>query len=88
MSSGLITRWDYQDDIINGGSIAGCSLDVVGQFFTFTLDRVSDGGLIAFLKANPHIPSMQPDCSQGPSIFWVSFTPSGGFAINVARIFP
>ena len=87
MSRGLIVQWDYRDDQNNNGSIAGCSPDVVGQFFAFTLDRVSDPGLVASLKANPHL-SMQPNCAQGPGPNWVNFVKNGGFATNVSRIFP
>jgi hypothetical protein len=87
MSRGLIVRWNYANDNNNNGSIAACSPDVVGQFFAFTIDRISDAGLVGLLRASPHL-SKEPDCAEGPGPSWVDFVPNGAFATNVSRVFP
>lgn len=86
MSRGIITDWTFTNLVDNQGVIAGCSPDVHGGFFGFTIDDVADTALRNYLLAHPHL-SAAPDCSQPPSIFWVSFTPVGGSATNISRLF-
>jgi hypothetical protein len=90
MNRGLIVDWHFQNAVFNQGVIAGCSPDVHGIFFGFTLAGTTfDPGLHAILMSIPQFPVPLPaNCMEGPSWRWVNFLPGGGFASHIVRIFP
>jgi hypothetical protein len=86
MSIGQIVEWHFQTIVFNQGTIAGCSPDVHGQFFTFTLSNVVDPVLRDMLAHAANF-SKPPNCSEGQNPRWVSFQPNGHIAMNIVRLF-
>lgn len=87
MSRGLIVEWRFQSAVFNQGVIAGCSPEVHGLHFGFTLSSVIDPGLMQMLANTPQF-QRDPDCAEGPNPRWVSFDVNGVFATNIFRLFP
>jgi hypothetical protein len=88
MSTGQIVEWHFRSPVFNRGVIAGCSPDVRGQFFGFTIGGVADMGLRMMLARTPDVPLQTPNCGDTrPSPRWVAFDLSGQFAVNIFRLF-
>ena len=88
MSMGQIIQWDFMSVVFNRGVIAGCSTEVRGQTFGFNLNLVGDEVLRMMLAHTPHMVPRTPNCADmRPSPLWVSFNPSGQFAVNIFRLF-
>jgi hypothetical protein len=85
VSRGQITQWRFVNQLDNDGTIIGCSPDVHGLGFGFSIDDVADPGLANFLRAHPHL-NGNVNCAAGPNeARWVTFTPAGNRATNITR---
>lgn len=84
MSRGQIVEWRFVNELDNDGTIIGCSPDVHGRGFGFSLGNVLEP-LASFLRSQPNL-QREIDCSLGPNqALWVTFTPIGTRATNIRR---
>ena len=85
MSRGQIVEWRFVNDLDNDGTIMGCSPEVNGLGFGFSLSDVVDPVIANFLRSHPHL-NRGLDCGAGPNeALWVTFTPIGNRATNIRR---
>lgn len=85
MSRGQITEWRFVNQLNNDGTIIGCSPEVNGRGFGFSIADVADAGLANFLRTHPNLQA-GVNCAARPNeALWVTFTPAGNRATNITR---
>ena len=84
MERGHITLWNRA---ANHGQIVGCSVAVLGHFFSFSIQDVVDPVLARALMASPGF-TLPPNCAMPRNMAWVFFVPTAfGRATSIRRVF-